>query len=269
MTNGCIHYGCKVGYECFFCSKLYKTPFKHRQHLKRKHGEDCDLTTPPPTGRFDPRHSAQAVIPYLPPIEARLAPQLPKRPKSQTVMTSDTSSTFDWEKELYTALNDEIISDTPRPISPISPPTKEFGVQVRKRDFLTTSRDTQTEQVLHSPIPKVLINQSTQTAHSGIDSETQTDVKEAVNAVCQTIKSTIDQNCQADFFNAGLITHTLMDAIKSIAPYVKPTTSTQRQVMPVTPSTNPNPTNEPARRRGRPRRHPLSTNNTPEDPILL
>lgn len=122
-----------------------------------------------------------------------------------------------------------------RPISPLSPMTKDFGVQVRKRDFQTTSRDTQTEQVSNPVGSKVMQNQSTQTNYSGIDSETQTDTMRAVDAVCQTIKNTIDQNCQADFFNAGLITHTLMDAIKSIAPYVKTTTSTQRQVAPVKP----------------------------------
>lgn len=133
-------------------------------------------------------------------------------------MASDTNSTFDWEKELYSALNDEIITENPRPISPVSPLTKEFGVQVRKWDFLTTSRDTQTEQVFHPPISKVLKNQSTQTNPISIDTETQTNVKQAVDAACQMIKNTIDQNFQADFFNAGLITHTLMDAIKSIAP---------------------------------------------------
>lgn len=108
-------------------------------------------------------------------------------------------------------------------------------------------------------------DQSTQTYMRNSDNETQTDVKQALDAVCQTIKNTVDQDSQADFFNAGLITHTLMDAIRAISPYVKATASTQRQVVPVTPSTQPNNPNEPTRRRGRPRRNTPTVNNTQED----
>lgn len=193
----------------------------------------------------------------------------PKRTKTQTATSAEINSPIDWEKELYSALNDETVMDNHRPLSPVSPTTKDFGVQVRKRDFLTTSRDTQTEQVSNSLCSKVMINQSTQTIYIGSDSETQTQSKSTVDSVCQTTPNTTEQGCQADFFNAGLITHTLMDAIKSIAPYVKSTTSTQRQVASITPSPNSHPLNEPTRRRGRPRRNTPTGNNTLEDPILL
>lgn len=97
-------------------------------------------------GRLNPKHSAQALGFHLPPFEARLAPLPPKRRKSQAGPSNEPDPTFDWEKELYDAINDEDVfqPEERRPISPLSPLKKDFGVQVRKRDFLTTSRDTQT-----------------------------------------------------------------------------------------------------------------------------
>lgn len=189
-----VHSGCKVGYECFFWSKMYKTPFDHRQHLIRRHGEDCDLTTPHPTGRIDPRAMAQAPIVHLPPFEPRLAPKPPKRRKSHQD-NSKQNPDFDWEAELSRVLQDDLFQsdDDARPVSPLSPLKKDFAVQVRKRDFLTTSRDTQTEQILVTSFPKKLTSDmSTQTAgpSTGVDVDTQTELKQVVESFCQTINKT-------------------------------------------------------------------------------
>lgn len=97
-----------------------------------------------------------------------------------------------------------------RPISPLSPTKKDFGVQVRKRDFLTTSRDTQTELAYGPSFSKPTKNQNTQTSNNSKECDAQTDYKQAVDAVCQTIRDNMDKEIQADFFNAGLIT--LMDS---------------------------------------------------------
>lgn len=208
-----IHTGCKVGYECFFCAKMGKTPFNHRQHLIKKHGEDCDLAPPPPTGRMGLRNSAQLPNYYLPPFEARLAPNPPKRRKSHQEQSKTQSSDFDWESELNKVQKDDLFrSDSEdRMISRLSPMKKDFGVQVRKRDFLTTSRDTQMDTRWESPLPKTTSNSSTQTISIGVDDHTQTDIQQVVNTFCQTIIMTTKTGTQANFFNAGAISHTLMD----------------------------------------------------------
>lgn len=265
-----IHTNCKVGYECFFCSRMLKTPFDHREHLISKHGKDCDLTTPPPTGRPDPRKIAQAPIQYLPPFEARIAPTPPKRRKTRKESPKRESSPIDWEAELRNAMQEDSVFDvsTSRPISPLSPLKKDFGVQVRKRDFLTTSRDTQTESVTIIQAHKITCDISTQTSISTIENYSQTvstQYRESSSQTKHTNGNTTDTASQANFFNAGLITHNLMDAIKSIAPYVSSTTASCRQIAPITPVIpTPDPI-VPTRRRGRPRRATPVINLDPED----
>lgn len=258
---------CKVGYECFFCSKMYKSPFNHRQHLIRRHGKDCDLTTPPPTGRIDPRKLAQAPACHLPPFEARIAPKPPKRHKSHHE-TPQENPTIDWEEELNRVLQDDLFQwdNDERPITPLSPMKKDFAVQVRKRDFLTTSRDTQTEHIVSPPTNKLTSEIGTQTIYGGVDGHTQTEFPQRTECSCQTMNETKETGIQANFFNAGIIPHTLMDAIKAISPYVSATTSTLRQVAPIQPVVGTPETNAPTRRRGRPRRATPTTSNSNLNP---
>lgn len=86
-----LHMECTIGYECFFCMTLPKSPYSHRQHLIRRHRDNCDLTTPPLLGRIDPRKSAHKPQNHIPPLEARTMPTPPKRFKPDPGKPKPTS----------------------------------------------------------------------------------------------------------------------------------------------------------------------------------
>lgn len=117
-----VHTDCKVGYACFFCDRLLKSPYDHREHLIRKHGDHCDLTTPPPTARLDPRKAAKTPAKFVPPPEARLNPNPAKRfkPAKETTLPS---TPVDIMAELEAILqgdlsisDDEQVKSPPRPL---------------------------------------------------------------------------------------------------------------------------------------------------------
>lgn len=69
------------GLRMFLLLKNVQDTIQTQTASQKKTRRGLRPDNPPPTGRFDPKHSAQALIPYLPPFEARLAPQPP--PKGQ------------------------------------------------------------------------------------------------------------------------------------------------------------------------------------------
>lgn len=168
------HEGCKIGYECFFCNKLYKTPYLHREHLRRRHGDHCDFTTPPPTGRIDPRKLAKKPGIHIPPVEARTMPTPPKRRKTEPVVSKPqppSPEPFNLDAILQSDLNVSDHDDE-------SPP-RDKATQVRRRDFLTTSREIQATTTMVDQHSQVTLygekkDVGSQTVSNSIDCTSQT-----------------------------------------------------------------------------------------------
>lgn len=274
-----FHPDCRVGYECFFCSRLLKTPYEHRRHLISRHGDHCDLTTPPPTGRFDPRKAAKRINnTYVPPVEARTLQPPTKRAKiipDQTAPQEDQQlQVFDINELLKTDQQpqvfdiDEILQQDLQ-ISDedlnLSPTTEDKCIQVRRRDFLTTSRDTQTvnknvDSGVQVEMKSITKNTNSQTVTTGVEASTQTEPTQEnahQNQSVQTAITTSDVSTQVSFFNAGWITRYLTDAIRAIAPTI--ITANQslsiREIASTSPYIpEPGTVSETPNRRGRPRR---------------
>lgn len=274
-----LHPDCRVGYECFFCSRLLKSPYDHRRHLIRRHGDHCDLTTPPPTGRFDPKKASRKPEIYTPPVEARTLPLPPKRARitpteTTSICQAPPMKVFDIDELLRDDL--QFSEDEPM-ISPIISPTRtpitqEKGIQVRRRDFLTTSREIQTttnnvDSGIQTNIVKTTYNVNTQTVSNHVDASVQTEDIETPaikNQSIQTQCETSDTSTQVSFFNAGWLTRVLTEAIRAISPTIMTSQNSLsiREMVTINPYLpEPGTESETPRRHGRPRRASSPTNN--------
>lgn len=259
-----VHPEYKVGYECFFCSRLLKTPYDHRNHLIRRHGDHCDLTTPPPSGKFDPRNAAKKPKTHKPPMEARTGPPPTKRAK--ITQKEETSTGPDINTQVFDI--DELLrGDLMLSDEDILPTMCDKSIQVRKRDFLTTSRETQaTVKLSDYGVQASLTNETTsvksQTVSNHSDMSTQTvniqpNAPSSSDQSTQTNIMTSEAETQVSFFNAGWITRTLTDAIRAIAPTIimGQNTLSFRELATITPyQPQPETSDNTPRTRGRPRR---------------
>lgn len=258
------HEDCNIGYECFFCSKHLKSPYDHREHLRRRHGDHCDFTTPPPTGRIDPKKSAKMPKRHLPPMEARLMPQPPKRRRSEpgsSQQANPPTQVFN----LDVLLNEDLhISDEETEIT-----STDKCIQVRRRDFLTTSREVQATAEMTDGYTQVQLHNnttemSTQTVSTTTDCMIQTmnlnPLTKSSSTQTTLRTESVDACTQVTFFNGGWLTRHLMDAVRAIAPTIMSDSMTTsiRATAPIRPSSH-QPDSAETTRRGRPRsHHPLN-----------
>lgn len=238
------HEECKIGYECFFCGKHYKTPYLHREHLRRRHGDHCDFTTPPPTGRIDPKMQAKRPEKYIPPMEARSMPTPPKRKKTEPLVSKHQDPSpepFNLDAILQSDLN---LSD-----QEIENPPLDKAIQVRRRDFLTTSREVQATTIMTDQNSQVTFHTQKKDMGSQTVSKTTDCMSQTIGSNIQYnsvgtqttyITTTSDASTQATFFNGGWLTRHLMEAIRAIAPTLLNdlTTTSVRPVTRIEPNNN-------------------------------
>lgn len=239
-----FHENCEIGYECFFCGKHLKNPYLHREHLRRRHGDHCDFTTPPPTGRINPKLLAKRPGTYIPPMEARTMPTPPKRRRSKQ-QVSKPPSPPPVPFNLDAILKSDLMVSDEEDVTP----SCDKSIQVRRRDFLTTSREIQATVPMVNQFSQInqhvkQVNMGPQTVSNSRDCQSQTSgpITQLRSTGTQTnyIKPSSDASTQASFFNGGWLTRHLMDAIRAIAPTIlnNQTTTSVRPAMYITPNNN-------------------------------
>lgn len=263
-----FHEDCIIGHECFFCNKLLKNAYEHKEHLRRRHGDHCDFTTPPPTGRIDPRKQAKRPVKYLPPPEARTMPKPPKRrrsePKASPILPPPTPVPFDLDAILAQDLQ---ISD-----EDTQTPTLDKAIQVRRRDFLTTSRDIQATvemvneytQVKNMNNTKEMGTQTVSTTNvCTTQTMTLTSASKSIQTQTASIRTSVEASTQVSFFNAGWITRHLTEAIRAIAPTLlnDPMSLSSRSIGYIQPNITQPVHDARTSRRGRPQPNTQSNNN--------